>query len=168
MSKRGVLRPCLALFSSSVSAIRGLPGHLGLPMAEVEVEERTERSPAVRVRPPPSGTLLATARRAASPGIGRSVLALFEQFIGGPAPAERELPDACERVEQLRLQLDLTARQAEVLGRLAYGRSNKEIAASLDAAEKTVEFHVTQLLRKARVDSRALLIARFWAGAAHR
>ena len=45
---------------------------------------------------------------------------------------------------------------------MARGSSNKEIARELEAAERTIEFHVTQLLRKVGADSRAQLIAKLW------
>jgi DNA-binding NarL/FixJ family response regulator len=73
---------------------------------------------------------------------------------------DREAPQARARV--LASQWRLTRRQTEVLALLAQGGSNKEIAAALGCAEVTVEFHVTALLRKAGVDGRAVLIARFW------
>lgn len=56
----------------------------------------------------------------------------------------------------------LTARQAEVLRLVVTGDANKSIASKLECAEVTVEFHVTALLRKARVENRAQLVARFW------
>jgi DNA-binding CsgD family transcriptional regulator len=56
----------------------------------------------------------------------------------------------------------LTRRQAEVLERLVQGRANKTIAADLGCAEATVEVHVTALLEKAQVESRAELIAALW------
>ena len=60
--------------------------------------------------------------------------------------------------------LELTSRQSEVFTSMVRGLSNKEIAAALGCAEKTVELHVTQILQKARVQGRTQLIARFWAG----
>jgi len=42
----------------------------------------------------------------------------------------------------------LTRREAEVLGLLAAGRSNKEIAAELFLSERTVERHITNVYRK--------------------
>jgi DNA-binding NarL/FixJ family response regulator len=42
----------------------------------------------------------------------------------------------------------LTRREAEVLGLLAAGHSNKEIAAQLFLSERTVERHITTLYRK--------------------
>lgn len=54
----------------------------------------------------------------------------------------------------------LTERQRAVLAVLLAGKSNKEIAVALRCAESTVEFHVTSLLRKNNVTSRAELIAK--------
>lgn len=48
----------------------------------------------------------------------------------------------------------LTGREAEVLGHLAQGRTNREIGERLHLAEKTVKHHVTQLLAKLHVRSR--------------
>ncbi len=57
-----------------------------------------------------------------------------------------------------------TPREFAVLRPLAMGDSNKEIAGRLGCHEGSVERHVTALLRKARCDSRARLVARFWSG----
>jgi DNA-binding CsgD family transcriptional regulator len=56
----------------------------------------------------------------------------------------------------------LTPRQGEVLAHVAEGRSNKTVAAELACSESTVEIHVSALLAKARCESRAHLVARFW------
>lgn len=73
--------------------------------------------------------------------------------------------DPTTRVEHLRGAWSLTPRQAEVLGCVVAGRANKEIADELGCALRTVEVHVTQILRKAGVDSRASLIALVWSDA---
>jgi LuxR family transcriptional regulator, maltose regulon positive regulatory protein len=52
----------------------------------------------------------------------------------------------------------LTRREREVLDYVARGFSNKEIAAAIGCAPKTVESHVTNLLRKHAVDSRVRLV----------
>lgn len=61
---------------------------------------------------------------------------------------------------RLRESWQLTARESEVLGEVAAGRSNKEIAVRLECSARTVDVHVSSLLRKAQCTSRAELIAR--------
>ena len=56
----------------------------------------------------------------------------------------------------------LTARQREVLELLVQGMANKSIAAALGCAVSTVEIHVTAILDRAGVSSRAALVAKFW------
>ena len=55
----------------------------------------------------------------------------------------------------------LTERELEVVRLLADGRTNKEIARRLDVTEKTVEFHVSKVLKKLGATSR--LEAAVWA-----
>lgn len=69
-----------------------------------------------------------------------------------------------EQVERASSGWALSRRQTDVLRLLLLGRSNKEIASRLNIVEGTVELHVTQLLRKARVTSRTEMMALFWAG----
>ena len=52
----------------------------------------------------------------------------------------------------------LTARETEVLRRVALGLSNKEIAAALAVGEETVKTHVTHVLSKLQVENRAQAI----------
>jgi DNA-binding CsgD family transcriptional regulator len=59
----------------------------------------------------------------------------------------------------------LTPRQAEVLLLLARGESNKAIAAQLRCTERTVEVHVSAILHRADVESRAALAALVWSRA---
>jgi DNA-binding CsgD family transcriptional regulator/PAS domain-containing protein len=67
---------------------------------------------------------------------------------------------ATGRVYALAARWGLTGREAEVLEHIIQGASNKGIAARLGCAERTVEVHVTHLLRKAEVESRSALIAK--------
>jgi DNA-binding NarL/FixJ family response regulator len=61
----------------------------------------------------------------------------------GPRPATRENP------------ANLTARELEVLELVAKGLRNAEIAARLVVSEKTVDHHVSAILRKLNVRTRA-------------
>lgn len=55
----------------------------------------------------------------------------------------------------------LTGRGMQVLRRIAHGMGNKQIAAQLGITTKTVEFHVTKLLRKLDARDRFHLADRF-------
>lgn len=48
----------------------------------------------------------------------------------------------------------LSAREREILGCLARGESNKEIARSLDLAESTVKIHIQNIFKKLNLSSR--------------
>jgi FixJ family two-component response regulator len=66
-----------------------------------------------------------------------------------------------ERAEQTRLRARfarLTAREREVFSLVAGGRMNKEIAAELGTAEKTVKVHRGRVMRKLEVRSVADLV----------
>jgi DNA-binding NarL/FixJ family response regulator len=58
-------------------------------------------------------------------------------------------------------QTNLTEREKAVLWLVARGKTNKEIAQQLDVAERTVEFHMSNILRKLDVASR--VEAAIWA-----
>jgi DNA-binding NarL/FixJ family response regulator len=60
----------------------------------------------------------------------------------------------------------LTPRQIEVVSMAVRGLANKEIAAQLGCAPHTIELHMSEALRRAKVDGRAALVAAFWSGAA--
>lgn len=75
---------------------------------------------------------------------------------------QRAGPTLGQRLALFAKQWQLTPRQAQVLKEILEGRANKEIAAALGIREKTVELHVTALLRKVGVESRSELLAAFW------
>lgn len=56
-------------------------------------------------------------------------------------------------------QEHLTERELEILGHLAAGRSNKEIASELNISERTVKFHVSEILARLGVSNRAHAVA---------
>ena len=64
-------------------------------------------------------------------------------------------PRVAARVVALSTAPRLSPREREVLRHVAAGRSNKEIAAALAIAERTVKFHVTAILNKLGAENRA-------------
>lgn len=55
-----------------------------------------------------------------------------------------------------------TGRQVDVLRLLVDGFANKDIGARLDISHRTVEVHLSTMLRKVGASSRAQLLSRFW------
>jgi DNA-binding CsgD family transcriptional regulator len=82
----------------------------------------------------------------------------------GAAPLRKEL-EALARRARFELgpagtpseidRLDLTPRELEVLGLLALGRTNRDIAAELFISEKTASVHVSRILSKLGARNRA-------------
>jgi DNA-binding NarL/FixJ family response regulator len=77
-----------------------------------------------------------------------------------PAPASSDAP---RRDSPAVGAFGLSAREAEITGLIAQGRSNSEIAAELVVAEKTIKNHINRIYAKLGVVSRAAAIAR-WLG----
>jgi DNA-binding CsgD family transcriptional regulator len=74
----------------------------------------------------------------------------------GMAPALARADEVLRRVERARRDaVPLTARERDVLVRLARGASNREIAGELVLSERTVETHVRNVLAKIGVANRA-------------
>jgi DNA-binding NarL/FixJ family response regulator len=76
------------------------------------------------------------------PSVARKVLAEFAQLAPPARPPEQGLPEP------------LTEREREVLGLLASGLTNREIATRLSLAEGTVKNYVTSILQKLGVRDR--------------
>jgi DNA-binding CsgD family transcriptional regulator len=89
------------------------------------------------------------------PGVHSMALAVLRGGRSGNGEIGR-------RLTEFSVRHTLTPRQGEVLAFLARGYANKTIAERFGVAEGTVEEHVTRLLHKAGVDSRAALVAKFW------
>jgi DNA-binding NarL/FixJ family response regulator len=74
---------------------------------------------------------------------------LMEEFVRRPAAGPREPPPGLDT---------LTARETEVLGAVARGLSNTEIADSLFMSPATAKTHVSRLLTKLHARDRAQLV----------
>lgn len=82
---------------------------------------------------------------------------------GGHIVVETIARGAAQGVLRAAIRLGLTPAQTRVLEHVARGASNAAIAAELKVAERTVEAHITAILEKAQVPSRAALIVRIFA-----
>lgn len=69
-------------------------------------------------------------------------------------------PDVAAKLAQRHALPVLTAREREILERIAGGRSNKEIAAQLNVAENTVKNHVHVILEKLGVQDRTQAVTK--------
>lgn len=162
------VRGSMALMRGTVGALRAVPTHLGLPLATVEANLDAHRS-LYFVRPPTSQTILARARRRTKAALDSMTTLLGEmanEQLRPVPPTERTAPGgqgaAGEALLDIRARYGLSDRQFDVLQEIIAGCGNKEIAQRLGCAESTVELHVTALLRKVGVKSRAQLTAKYW------
>lgn len=74
---------------------------------------------------------------------------------GGERPI---LADVATRLAWREMHPSLTAREVEVLGLIAEGRRNKEIAGLLGIVEETVQVHVRHILSKLEVQDRTAAV----------
>ncbi len=72
---------------------------------------------------------------------------ILHEFARTAEPAAESGPD------------DLTPREREVLGLVAQGATNAEVAASLVVSENTVKFHMKNILQKLHARNRAEVVA---------
>lgn len=126
---------------------------LRLLHATPTAEDRLSRAVARLQRDPES--------RPENPDDEACLIALLQSHVAPPTPAARpardvdnggsSLPEA--ELESFRL-LGLTPRECEVMGWLARGKRDAEIAAILGCAVKTVGKHVEHILSKLKVETR--------------
>ncbi len=92
---------------------------------------------------------------ATAPGeIGAAVQAEAEALLQPPAETQGVLAAAAQPPNAI-----LSSREAEVLGLVAAGLSNRDIGARLFIAERTAKFHVTSIFQKLGADNRTQAVA---------
>lgn len=98
--------------------------------------------------------------------------ATFQKALNAVARGERWMPQsaATRAIEELfagempvqKVKEDLTPREWEVLGLLANGFRNKEIAHRLSVSEETAKSHIKSIYRKLKIDGRRNAIFRYF------
>ena len=151
-------RDCLACFRISKYSLAYTTTFLGLPPCEVEAKVEPRRG-TYELFLPPSRTLAARGRRTAQRlhSHGLQLLEIMQDEFRSLSSNEL----AGRRVAAPP-RWHLTPREDQVLEHLVEGLSNKQIASMLGCASRTVDVHVTHLLRKSGASGRAQLIASFW------
>ncbi|MFG2479643.1 LuxR C-terminal-related transcriptional regulator [Streptomyces fagopyri] len=98
--------------------------------------------------------------------IATAIRAVSDGYAVLPPPLTRRLVDLLVRRGPAQVVVPqvstLTSREREIFDLIAAGMSNSEVARALVLSEKTVKFHVSNLLRKLGVRSRAQAIVRAW------
>lgn len=148
-------RECRRFFELVGASIGYGTTHLGLPPARVEADVHP-RGGQYRVISAPVPTLAERIRAARNATEAIAVERLEQLYAELTAALRRSSPPSPSAWR-------LTERQRQVLELLVQGRPNKEVAAILGCAERTVEVHVTEILRRSGCTSRAQLIATYWA-----
>lgn len=157
----------------STSLARGVPRLLGCGLGEVSWKLTPTgtvfelRFPELPPRPPLSAAALQTLRDLGLsyletfgrevPEVRTEACLRFQRLVDGLARPEPE-----ERLRELAGQWALTPRQVDALRLLVSGLGNKDIAVQLGISHRTVEIHLSAVLQKSGVETRAQLLSRFW------
>jgi len=95
--------------------------------------------------------------------IASAITAVLSGSVWAPEPAIRDYSKLVQSVLEMRHSADrlLTARESQILEWVLWGRPNKEIASDLAVAERTVKFHVSNILQKTGAQRRRDLLRVF-------
>lgn len=91
---------------------------------------------------------------------GKSLINALRLVICGETYAPAEYLGGADKTSVGKDPSALTAREAEVLGQLRQGNSNKEIARALDVAETTVKLHLRSITDKLNARNRTDIVVR--------
>lgn len=127
--------------------------------------DRTTGSKRFEVKAAPDGSLpldqatsvlaMQCVVRGQSPDDFRVMVSVGDSLMDGLVTRTKRLIQACMATV---LPIRISQRQQEVLRGILQNLSNKEIAAKLNLAERTVKFHVSALLQKFHVTGRVSLM----------
>jgi DNA-binding NarL/FixJ family response regulator len=95
--------------------------------------------------------------------ITSAITAVLSGSIWAPESAICDYSKRVRTILEIRLAGDrlLTARESQILESVLCGRSNKEIASNLTISERTVKFHVSNILSKVGAERRRELVTVF-------
>jgi NarL family two-component system response regulator LiaR len=95
--------------------------------------------------------------------IASAIAAVLSGSIWVPESVIRDYSKLVQDTLEMRLARDrlLTARETQILELVLWGRSNKEIASDLAIGERTVKFHLSNILSKVGVERRRELVRVF-------
>jgi DNA-binding CsgD family transcriptional regulator len=156
-------REAASVFAAGIGAWRTLPTRLGLPPAEMLDVDVGPRRGAYVMRFPEPVPVPARVRRRALEAFARFAVEELEVESAAAGHAF-VVAGAGERDAHARAMArwGVTPREREILALLVHGYANKDIANHLGCAPKTVEMHVSNLMRKCGVRARAELVSSFW------
>jgi DNA-binding NarL/FixJ family response regulator len=87
--------------------------------------------------------------------LSQDLVATVRRVLAGERPLP---PDVAERLAQREGQSGLSTREVEILGLIAKGLRNKEIAAELGIGQETVQTHIKRLFVKLQVSDRTAAV----------
>jgi two-component system NarL family response regulator len=98
-----------------------------------------------------------------SPGLAEKILAEFAQQGASPKPQPPSTSAAAAQVEGLpgnEAQVGgLSNRQVQILTLVAQGQTYRQVAETIGIAERTVKYHMAEILDRLHLDNRAQVIA---------
>jgi len=148
-------------FRHFVNVISWAPIAVGLPRSEVKAEVwATGLRASIHPREPENLSQRLTSELSLFSEKAAEQLYQFRQILVPQDLTPR--PGAESKMALAIRRWGLTQRQARVLELLVQGKSNRDIGKALSCSDRTVEIHVTQLLKRTAAANRTELIARFW------
>ncbi len=156
-------RDARSFFAAGIGSWKTTPSRLGLPNAEVLEQELAPHRCELVLRLPASRTIPDRLREAAVHAFASYAqveLIADAEFINQSFVARLDAEHVAR--ERAVREWKLTARELAIVQLLVRGMPNKDIARNLACTVRTVESHLTVVMRKAQVKGRAELVSRYW------